>query len=184
MSLPHALLGLINYRPATGYDLKMAFEKSIHFFWNATLPQIYRTLNQMEANGWTVSVMEHQDGKPSRKVYSLTDAGRAEFLRWLSEPVELSEARIPMLVKVFFGARLPREQFVEQIRTYRAQLAGLLDIYTRDVPASIRDHACGPDSPDDAWFWSMTLDFGVRRVRASIEWCDGILKDEPGQGKG
>ena len=52
MSLPHALLGLINYQPTTGYELKATFNRSIHFFWNATLPQIYRTLNQMEKKGW------------------------------------------------------------------------------------------------------------------------------------
>jgi DNA-binding PadR family transcriptional regulator len=52
VSLSHALLGLINCKPTTGYELKATFNKSIHFFWNATLPQIYLTLNQMKKKGW------------------------------------------------------------------------------------------------------------------------------------
>jgi DNA-binding PadR family transcriptional regulator len=105
VSLPHAILGLINYRPATGYDVKNTFKKSIHFFWNATLPQIYRTLRQMEADGWVTSVVEHQDGKPSRKIYHVTGSGQQEFARWLTQPPEAPEPRSSMLVKVFFGNR-------------------------------------------------------------------------------
>jgi PadR family transcriptional regulator, regulatory protein AphA len=183
MSLPHALLGLINNHPATGYDLKMTFEKSIHFFWNATLPQIYRTLGQMAANGWVASVMEHQDGKPSRKVYTITEAGRAEFLRWLAEAPESPEPHIPVLVKVFFGSKLPREQFIEQIRQYRGRLALMLDKHEKNVPPIIEDYASRPGNADDIRFWSLTLDFGMRRMRAGIEWCDEILKinDEGGE---
>src|SRR3974377_1257947 len=101
MSLPHALLGLINYKPATGYELKATFKESIHFFWNATLPQIYRTLNEMEAKGWLTYTVEHQDGKPSRKVYQVTKSGRGEFLRWLGEPAEETAHRHALMIKVF-----------------------------------------------------------------------------------
>lgn len=31
MPLPHTLLGLLSYRPATGYELKVAFEQSTIF---------------------------------------------------------------------------------------------------------------------------------------------------------
>ncbi len=93
MSLPHAILGLINYVPATGYDVKNTFKRSIHFFWNATLPQIYRTLRQMEADGWVASVVEHQDGKPSRKIYHVTESGQREFAAWLARPPEAPEPR-------------------------------------------------------------------------------------------
>jgi PadR family transcriptional regulator, regulatory protein AphA len=175
MSLPHALLGLINYKPATGYDLKMAFEKSIHFFWNSTLPQIYRTLNQMESKGWVASTMEHQEGKPSRRVYILTDEGRAEFLRWLAEPPEEPERRMPLLVKVFFGNTMPREEFMEQIGQYRRHLAGLLDRYEREVPPIITDYAGRMGKAGDPYFWSLTLDFGKRHMQATIDWCDTIL---------
>lgn len=67
MSLPHALLGLLNYRPATGYELKGTFTKSIHFFWNATLPQIYRTLKQTGVAVGSVSPWSIKMGDPAAK---------------------------------------------------------------------------------------------------------------------
>ena len=53
--------------------------ESVQFFWNATLPQIYRTLNQMESQGWLTVKVEPQEGKPSRKIYSITDEGMKEL---------------------------------------------------------------------------------------------------------
>ena len=60
MSLPHALLGLISYQPSTGYELRTTFTESVQFFWSATLPQIYRTLNQMESQGWLTVRLNHR----------------------------------------------------------------------------------------------------------------------------
>ncbi len=176
MSLPHALLGLINYHPATGYDLKMMFNKSIYYFWNATLPQIYRTLNQMEVWGWITSTVEHQDGKPSRKVYQMSEAGRIEFRRWLTEPNEAPAPRIPMLVKVFFGSHLPSEEFIEHIKRLRDYHVSLLKRYEKEIPPVIEKYSHKTGAKNDRYFWTLTLDYGRRQSQMAIDWCDEVLK--------
>ncbi len=182
MSLPHALLGLINYRPATGYDLKAAFKTSIHFFWNATLPQIYRTLKQMEADGWVTSTVEHQEGKPSRKVYRLTDAGRSEFKRWLAEPPEPVQLRNPMLVKIFFGNQMKPEQFAQLLGQWRDFHAGMVARLDKEIDPVIARYSKLIGTPKDAYHWKLTLDFGKRHAQMVIDWCERILKTpKPGK---
>ena len=44
MSLDHAILGFLNYRRYSGYDLKKIFDKSVRHFWPADQSQIYLTL--------------------------------------------------------------------------------------------------------------------------------------------
>ena len=176
MSLPHALLGLIQYGPATGYDLKAAFNKSIYFFWNATLPQIYRTLGKMEAEGWIESTVEHQDGKPSRKVYRINESGEEEFERWLAEAPQAPAPRSPMFVKVFFGARLPRKRFLEHIARARAFHERLLDKYKKEIEPEMERRARAMNDGDDVLFWQMTLDYGRRQSQMTIEWCDAVLE--------
>ena len=183
MSLPHALLGLIRYEPATGYDLKNAFKNSIHFFWNAALPHIYRTLKQMEGKGWITSTFEHQEGKPGRRVYRLTQAGEREFRRWLDEPPEMPEPRLPMLVKVFFGRQMPREQFKEHLRKWREHHVGLLKRYEEEVPPVIQECSARPGSSEEAYYWGLTLDYGKRHARMVVAWCDQALKDLEGTRK-
>ena len=183
MSLSHALLGLINYRPATGYELKATFDKSIHFFWNATLPQIYRTLTQMEKRGWLTLTVKHQNGKPSRKVYQITKAGQEEFKRWLTEPPEMPEIRNAMLIKIFFGNHMKPSQFAAHLRAWREEHANLLERYEKEVPSLIKQYAHATGAFKDALYWSFTLDYGRKVDRMVLEWCDGALKQIEDMGK-
>jgi PadR family transcriptional regulator, regulatory protein AphA len=177
MSLPHALLGLIQYKPATGYDLKTTFKNSIHFFWNAALPHIYRTLKQMEGQGWIASTIEYQDGKPSRKVYQVTEAGRQELSHWLDEPLEMPEPRSPLLVKVFFGNQMAPDRFREHLERWRAHHVEVLQKFQKEVPPVIEKYSAKAGGGGDSYYWRLTLDFGRRQARMVIDWCDQALKD-------
>jgi len=176
MSLPHALLGLINYQPKTGYELKATFDQSIHFFWNATLPQIYRTLNQMEKKGWLTLSVEHQNGKPSRKVYQITKSGQEEFKHWLAEPPEMAEIRNPILIKIFFGHHMNPSQFAALIRAWQEAHTSLMKKYEQDVPQVITRYAQATGAFEDAPYWGLTLDYGKKIARMVLEWCDVALK--------
>jgi PadR family transcriptional regulator AphA len=176
MSLPHTLLGLINYRAATGYGMKQAFDNSIHFFWNATLPQIYCTLNDTESRGWLAATFEHQEGKPSRKIYRVTPAGVGELTRWPAEPAELPEPRYQMLVKVFFGNQMERTQFTDLITQWRDKHAELLKLHEDRVAPIIDEYARVTDAFEDSHYWTFALDFGRRHAQMSIEWCEASLK--------
>ena len=79
MSLQYAVLGLLSYRQMTGYDLKKMFDESINNFWAASLSQIYRELGALEGKGYLTSVIEPQDDRPDKRIYSITEAGRAAF---------------------------------------------------------------------------------------------------------
>ena len=177
MSLPHALLGLINYQPSTGYDLKNKFQKSIHFFWNAALPHIYRSLNGMETQGWIASKIEHQSGKPNRKVYRITPNGKKELLNWLNEPPVEPEFRHSMLVKVFFGKQLPPARFTEYLKNWREYNVNLLKQYETEVLPVIKRQSEKASYAEDADYWGLSLDYGIRHSRMVIEWCDQALKN-------
>lgn len=176
MSLQHALLGLLSYKPGTGYELKTAFENSIHFFWNATLPQIYRTLNQMEEWGWLGSKVEHQEGKPSRKIYSLTGAGREELGRWLASPPDTIQLRSPMLLKVFFGNLTDPQNLASHLRQWRESHAAMIDRYEKEIVPVVEHYKNITGAVEDARYWALTLDFGMRQARMVVDWCDAALK--------
>ena len=177
MSLPHALLGLINYQPSTGYDLKNKFQKSIHFFWNAALPHIYRSLKQMEKERWIASTIEQQSGKPNRKVYRITGEGKKELLHWLAEPPEELEPRHTLLVKVFFGKQLPPERLADHLKNWREYNVNLLKQYETVVIPVIQRQSEKASYAEDSHYWGLSLDYGIRHARMAIEWCDQALKN-------
>lgn len=109
MELKHAILGLLSIRSASGYDLARAFASSVAHFWHADRSQIYRTLDRLSGAGAITTEVVRQDGKPDRKMHSLTDAGRAELTDWLSSPVEEDLPKEPFLARLFFAALIGRE---------------------------------------------------------------------------
>src|SRR6476619_3523730 len=87
VALPHAILVSLCEQSGSGYELARRFDRSIGYFWAVTHQQIYRTLRTMEDDGWVVADVIAQRGRPDKKVYDVTDDGRAELTRWIAEPL-------------------------------------------------------------------------------------------------
>ena len=82
------LLGLLVKGARYGYELKRIVDEEYAPFWRIDFAQLYRSLAKMTRAGWVSAQIEPGEGGPDRKVYTLTAAGRAEFDRWLAEPVK------------------------------------------------------------------------------------------------
>ncbi len=76
MSLEHAILGFLNTRARSGYDLKTrCFDVEAKAFWSADQAQIYRTLERLKTARLVNATVRRQSGKPDRKLYEITPAG-------------------------------------------------------------------------------------------------------------
>lgn len=169
MSLTHAILGMLQREPMTGYDLKTeCFDTSISYFWPADQAQIYRTLDRMSDEGWVESIIEPQEGRPNRKVYSITEAGRQELARWLRSHQPLAADREPFLVQTFFAGQLSNAEIIGLMQQQIVQHQRLLREYdTLDVPLldqlmTERHEALG----------RLTLEFGYRYHQMVIDWLN------------
>ena len=122
----------------------------------------------------TVTV-EHQDGKPNRKIYRVTETGQAELRRWLEEFPEIPEHRESMLIKVFFGNQMDPQHFRFHLEQWREYHCGLLRRYDEEIRPIVEQSAKRTGAKEDARYWSLTLDFGRRHAKMVIDWCDEIL---------
>lgn len=167
----YAILGMLSQGPRSGYAIKRAIEQSVANFWNESYGQIYPILKQLADEGLTTSHAERQEGKPERYVYTLTDKGREELRRWLSEPVEYVVERQELLLKLFFGREGSVFDAIEHVQQFRNMQAQLLQKYE-----GIADHLqrCCEDDPE-VQYQLITVRYGQHRTRALIEWCDETL---------
>ncbi|HEX6799015.1 MAG TPA: PadR family transcriptional regulator [Ktedonobacterales bacterium] len=101
-TLRSIILGLLGAHPMTGYDIKGAFDRSLATYWNAGSSQIYTTLKALAASSLVTSEVVEQQGRPNRRVYRLTDAGRAALDSWLREPVPDRFTKDEFLTRLFF----------------------------------------------------------------------------------
>src|SRR5262245_8784363 len=138
MALEHAIMVALAERAGSGYELARRFERSIGFFWAATHQQIYRVLKRMDDAGWVEVEAVAQDGRPAKKVYTVSPLGHDELRRWLAEPTEPAPMRNDLAVKLR-GASLGDGQAVlGEVARHRDHAALRLDAYRviekRDFP--------------------------------------------------
>jgi PadR family transcriptional regulator AphA len=175
MSLKHALLGFINYGPMTGYELKKFFDTSVAHFWNAELSQIYPALKQLEGEGLVEMKVKVQEDRPNRKVYSITQAGREELLQWLAEPAEMEQVRDPILIKVFFGSALKKDQLVAVLRN-SIENSNHVVAYLEQARAFVDRFVGSIGLQQEGDFWSLTIEAGLKIHRAEVEWAQEAVR--------
>lgn len=117
------VLGLLDrLGEASAYDLKRAAEQSLGNFWSTPHSQVYRTADQLAADGLLVARTETTSGGRARTIYRLTRRGRSALRAWQNEPLAaLPELRDPALLKLHFGADLATLA-AAQLAAHRAQL--------------------------------------------------------------
>ncbi len=110
MDIQSILLGFLMHQSMTGYDLKKKFTLSFSFFSGLSYGSIYPALKKMERLGLISKQVEIQDGAPNRKIYTITDLGKKQFLESLRAPLALEQPKNSFLMKLFFFADLSPEE--------------------------------------------------------------------------
>lgn len=185
MSLDHAILGFLADEDLSGYDIKTrCVDQDASHFWTADQAQVYRTLDRLEAAHHVTSVEHPQSGRPNRRVYSITQAGRDRLDEWLAEPHDLPPYRDPFLIQVYFGSEIPDEMLLGVLERARDQRQSRLRILRERATSHAMD--VGPLADRPALLHRMTLDAAMAAERAAIDWLDDSLEtlrslgDEPG----
>jgi PadR family transcriptional regulator AphA len=173
--LDYAILGFLNYRPSSGYDLKKIFDSSVQHFWPADQSQIYRTLARLMEQGFVKMEKIPQEDRPDRKVYSITDSGRQELLKWLAGPPPFEETRSAPLIQVFFAGQLSDEANLAKFEAVAGALRAVLDKYEQ-IPALVDAYSHEIGSPREQFFWTLTLENGICNMRANLEWAESVIE--------
>jgi len=177
MSLKYTLLGFLSCGPLTGYDLKKHMDNSTQFFWHAKLSQIYPALKKLAEEGLVEATVIPQEGKPDKKIYFVTEAGRTMLRDWLAEPLDkLSPTKDPILLKLFFSGALDKEavlaQLHRQLALHRAQLAH----YKQETAAYVEQVIAETGLTREGVMWELARQFGEEYERAYIYWLEQAIE--------
>ncbi|NLS13494.1 PadR family transcriptional regulator [Vibrio sp. SM6] len=174
MSLPHVILTVLSTRDATGYDITKEFSASIGYFWKASHQQVYRELNKMAENALVTCVLEPQEGKPDRKVYSITDAGRSALGEWFEQPTAHPTVRDEFSAKLMACAVLPSTPFHDQLADLIVESRKLVAHY-KEIEA---EYYPNPSSLNkQARLERLTLRRNLAMRQAWVEWAEEVVSE-------
>ncbi len=154
MNVRSLCLSILIDQDASGYEIrKMCTEGECSYFVEASFGSIYPALAKLEDDGLVTSRVEHQSGKPSKKIYSITPAGRSAFVDSLLEPMGTDVYRSPFLLFARFAYLLPpalvRKRMEERLEQLDNEISEL-----RKVQEELRgsgDERGAPGALNDEW---------------------------------
>lgn len=125
MSLRDAVLAALLEGESSGYDLAKDFDASVANFWPATPQQLYRELDRLAEQGLIRARVVHQERRPNKRMFSLTEAGHDAIRQFTAKAPKPSVIRDELLVKVQASdagdMRAVRELIVERLQWARAK---------------------------------------------------------------
>ncbi|MGC9396188.1 MAG: PadR family transcriptional regulator [Anaerolineae bacterium] len=175
MSLEYAILGFLNYKPLSGYDLKKIFDTSVQHFWSADQSQIYRTLSRLTERGWAEMEVVEQDDRPDRKVYHITGAGQEALHQWLLTPVRPHVPHNAALIQVFFAGQLSDDEIVTMFERAAERVRGVLNVYEQ-IPQQVEAYRVYIESPREFYCWMLTLEAGFKSAQANLDWLEDVIR--------
>lgn len=176
MSLAFGILGFLNYKPMSGYDLVKAFESSLEFFWHAQNSHIYLELKNLEKKGYICGETVIQSERPNKKIFSITDIGKKEFMNWLAEggDEDVTHFKSAFLMKVFFSGNMAPVQSADMLRQFKTDCEAYL-IKMDSVPESIESYGSDKEAYQTI-YWQFTADFGYSFIKTCIEWAERCIE--------
>jgi DNA-binding PadR family transcriptional regulator len=167
VSVRHGLLGLLAQRPRHGYELHAAFEAVVggERNWDVKPAQIYTTLARLKESGLVREEGLERAGGPDKRIYAITEAGRAELGRWLATPVRTTHQRDEFFLKLMLTLAIGEAPPQRVLYAQRASLYQELH--------SLTVHR-GEADPESELGQILLLDQAIMRLEADLRWLDMI----------
>ena len=169
--LGYALLGLIQQRPRSGYDLRKTFAETAMGSFSDSPGAIYPALGRLAKRGLIESEVEDSSGLRRRRMYRLTTEGERELKHWLSQPVTRDEIirRLGelMLRFAFMEQALGADEAIHFLQKFRIEL----DAYIPSLRHYLQQH--GPKMPLSGM---LALDSGVRNYETLQRWVEHAIQ--------
>lgn len=116
MDVKTLCLAVLSRRDSTGYEIRKEFaEGPFAHFQKASLGAIYPALTKAAEEGLVTVTEEAQDGRPDKKIYSLTATGMTALQRAFDTEPGSDQYRSDLLFLLFFAAYQPPEKIARLI---------------------------------------------------------------------
>jgi len=193
---PYAILGLLCWKPMSGYDIKKMVEVGLQYFWSESYGQIFPTLNRLVEDGLATRRIDPASGRRRRQVYTATPAGRRAFEAWLRQPTDLPRLRDELKLKFFLTSRSAVGEGVRLLKEYRDRQREHLQML-KESEAILATALREPGMPEElqelqktlAWNESgltpaqchellvfyLTLRSGILVAEARVAWVEEVL---------
>ena len=158
-TLKYAILGLINRKPLTGYDITKEFNNGLVNFWYAKHSQIYPELKKLT----------------DEQINTIIDNGRKALQKWLEkdDPLEQTPKDIFKL-KVYFSDEMDTKTLLKQFNSSKSKHLEKLEYLEIYIEELSKDKNIS-NSSSHGFGDFIVLKGSIMREKTYIEWIDDCI---------
>jgi DNA-binding PadR family transcriptional regulator len=172
MALRHAVLAVLLGGEFSGYQLAKVFDTGVANFWYASPQQLYTELTKLERAGLVDGQLVIQLDRPNKRVYTVTEAGVEELVRFAEAEAKPAVIRDDLLVKVHAVDRTDATAVVARLEERAVQAAAKAALFDGTL------RALRGDLDEDAFLATgerigpyLTCLRGRRFEQENVDWC-------------
>ncbi len=171
MSINHAILGMLSCKSLTGYELKKIMQESSFMPWSGNNNQIYKALLELDDNNFVTSEVYHQESLPTKKIYTITQAGLAELKRWSKSVPEIFETKKPFLIQLAWADLLSDDELEELLDQYEKEVKGRIFVEHTKVK---NDFFKQGRTPREAALWNFINENIFLSYESELKWITKV----------
>lgn len=166
MSTKHALLGLLNIKDMTAYEVERFVATSISNFWNESYSNVHKTLNALYKDG---QVNKRKGDARNKIIFSINEKGQETLKEWINDKNHITIYRDELLLKLFVSQKEDYPSLVEHFKVELKRLRNYEEEY-ESVLANM------PRS-SDTLSYVLTLEYGLLTTQTNITFLTKAIKE-------
>ena len=171
MSINHAILGILSDQSLTGYDLKKIIQESPFMPWSGNNNQIYKALVELLDEDFVTNEICHQESAPSKKIYTITAAGKAALREWVLSRPEAPEFKKTFLIQLAWADQLNTEEISTLLASYENELRVQIVV----LQEKKRRGSFSPDrTPREVLLWDAIHDNLISSNQYELNWVQEL----------
>jgi PadR family transcriptional regulator AphA len=164
-SFRHFALGLLSQKPMSGYDIKRRLDILSWLIDGPSFGNIYSSLRLLLQEGLVTVKVIPQESRPSRKVYSITEAGRQVLREWVERPIAANPSLKAFVMRLTLAGSFSPARLITHLEQRRNQVSA--------HQAALGRATTSLDSATD--IQRLMLEYGMALAATELEWLDSTI---------
>ena len=163
------ILGLIQNRPHTGYQIRKVFETTALGSQSKSPGTIYPALKRLQMLEYVESIEENETGKSK---YKITRKGIEELVKWLTRPVSIQDVeskRDELFMRfAFMGTLVDDSQIILFLNSYHDHIIQYIEK---------RQTTLAKDEFKMPLTARLAFEYGTECQKSALKWCKKAIKE-------
>lgn len=179
MELNDIILGFLDWKPLTGYELKGLFSTLDFLPWSGNNNQIYKALLELEKESCVEKEVIVQENYPPQKRYSATQKGRERLYTAVCKKPDEPFVKNDFLLHLAWSDCLSEDELLLLIDNYQKLVENELTMCREKIR---RDAVHAKRSERESYIWDMIGQNRAELLQNELNWLTRLRNGLSGKG--